>query len=214
MAEPDVEVLTVGHSTLSYESFVALLRRASITAIADVRTVPYSRHSAHFNKETLCEELRLDGIAYAFLGDELGGRPKDARLFCDGVADYEKMAATSEFARGLDRVIEGTKKYHIAMMCSEHDPLDCHRCLLVGRALHEKGIIVRHILSNGLISDHSKIEARLIQMSKSSAADLFETPENRLAAAYRSRARKVAFSQRQTPDQRKDITRRNSIGNG
>ncbi|WP_315739192.1 MULTISPECIES: DUF488 domain-containing protein [unclassified Bradyrhizobium] len=213
MSEQSLEILTIGHSTLSYESFVALLRQASITAVADVRTVPYSRHFAHFNKDTLCGELRMDGIAYVFLGGQLGGRPTDKRFFCDGIADYEKMAATAEFAQGLARIVEGSRKYRIAMMCSEHDPLDCHRCLLVGRALHEKGMNVRHILGSGLIADHEKIEAQLIEMSQLGGADLFDVPEKRLAAAYRNRARKVAFTEHQRHDERKAMRSR-SVGTG
>lgn len=196
MADAAVEVLTIGHSTLPYERFLALLRQASVTAVADVRTAPFSRHFPHFNRDVLRDELRQDNVAYVFLGQELGGRPKGERFFCDGVADYEQMAKTEDFARGLERVIEGAKTYRIAMMCSEHDPLDCHRCLLVGRALHERGVAVRHILSSGQIVDHRQIEDRLMEMSGKSNVDLFEPPSRRLAAAYRDRAMKVAFSEK------------------
>jgi uncharacterized protein (DUF488 family) len=196
LADTAVEVLTIGHSTLPYERFLALLRNASVTAIADVRTAPFSRHFPHFNRDSLRDELRQDNVAYVFLGEELGGRPKGQRFFCDGVADYEKMAETADFARGLERVIEGAQKYRIAMMCSEHDPLDCHRCLLVGRALHERGVKVRHILSSGQIVDHRQIEGNLMEMSGKSDIDLFEPPAKRLAAAYRERALRVAFSER------------------
>lgn len=198
MADTAGEVLTIGHSTLPYERFLELLRQASVTAIADVRTAPYSRHFPQFNRETLREELRLDQIAYVFLGAELGGRPKDKRFFCDGVADYEKMAETQDFALGLERVIAGSKKYRIALMCSEHDPLDCHRCLLVGRALHGRGTAVRHILGSGATVDQGTIEARLLKMSGKNNSDLFDPPLERLAAAYRDRAMKVAFAERQT----------------
>jgi len=202
LADTTVEILTIGHSTLPYERFLRLLREASVTAIADVRTAPYSRHFPHFNRDFLREELRQDSVAYVFLGEELGGRPKDRRFFSNGIANYEKMAETEVFARGLDRVVEGAKKYRIAMMCSEHDPLDCHRCLLVGRALHEQGVIVRHILGGGQITDHREIEARLMDMSRKSAVDLFEPPAKRLAAAYRDQAAKVAFAE-QTGDPQK-----------
>lgn len=195
-----VEVLTIGHSTLDYPRFLALLRQASVTAVADVRTAPFSRHFPHFNRDILREELRLDGIAYAFLGSELGGRPKDKRFYCDGVADYEEMARTDDFRRGLDRVLEGAKSYRIAMMCSEHDPLDCHRCLLVGRALHERGVAVRHILGSGRLMGHDAIEARLLELSGRSDSDFFDPPEKRLAAAYRDRAMKVAFAERSSTE--------------
>ena len=188
------EVLTIGHSSLSYEDFLSLLRSASVTAVADVRTAPYSRYYPHFNREDLQEELKADGIAYVYLGNELGGRPKDSRFFCDGVADYEKMSRTPEFAQGLDRVLLGSQRYRIAMMCSEQDPLECHRCLLVGRALHEKGRTVRHILNTGALLNHSDVESMLMDMSGKNKADLFERPEARLSAAYREQASKVAFA--------------------
>lgn len=198
MADEAVEVLTIGHSTLSYEGFLSLLHRAGVTAVADVRTAPYSRYFPHFNRDVLRDELRRDKIAYVFLGEELGGRPKDRRLFRDGVADYEKMARSDVFSKGLERVVDGSKKHRVAMMCSEQNPIDCHRCLLVGRALRERGVTVRHIMSSGEIVGQEEIEAELMELSGKSDDDLFEPFETRLAAAYLDRASKVAFAARKT----------------
>ncbi|MEQ1406535.1 DUF488 domain-containing protein [Neorhizobium sp. Rsf11] len=188
-------IWTIGHSTHSYEEFLSLLRRAGITAIADVRTAPYSRHFSQFNQDALKKELRLDGIAYSFLGDELGGRPKGSRYYCDGVADYEEMARADEFKKGLDRVMEGATKYRIALMCSEHDPLDCHRCLLVGRALDQRDVAVRHILTDGSIVSHREIEEKLLAITGSQNDDLFLLPKERLTNAYRRRSLKVAYAE-------------------
>lgn len=192
-------VLTIGHSTHSWERFIALLRGANVTAIADVRTSPYSRLYPHFNRDDLRDELRSDGISYVFLGKELGGRPSERRFFCEGVADYEKMAQASEFNKGLDRVIEGAKKYRIALMCSERDPLDCHRCLLVSRALAQRGVRVNHILDNGNVVSQDAIEDKLLELSGRNTDDFFAPRAERLATAYRERARKVAFAEPQ-PD--------------
>ncbi len=191
------EVLTIGHSTLLYERFSELLRQANVTAIVDVRSAPYSRQFPQFNRESLSNELRTDGIAYVFLGKELGGRPSKPEFYCDGVADYERMSRTAEFGKGLDRVIEGAKKYRIALMCSERDPLDCHRCLLVGRALVHRGIHVGHILGDGRVVSHSEIEDKLMELSGRDTEDLFAPRSERLATAYRERARKVAFAEPQ-----------------
>lgn len=180
---------------MPYEEFVQSLRSASVTAVADVRSTPFSRRNPQFNRDTLQQELRMDGIAYVFLGNELGGRPKERQYFCDGVADYEKMAKSSDFERGVSRVLEGSKQYRIALMCSEHDPLECHRCLLVGRALHERGATVKHILSNQLFLDQAEVERRLIQLSRQDSADLFQSYRERVAEAYRKRANKVAYSE-------------------
>lgn len=188
-------VLTIGHSTHSWERFVALLRSAKVTAVADVRTSPYSRLYPHFNRDDLREELRSDGISYVFLGKELGGRPSERRFYCEGVADYEKMAQASDFSKGLERVIEGAKKYRIALMCSEREPLDCHRCLLVGRVLAQRGVRVTHILDDGRVVSHSEIEDKLLEISGRNTEDFFAPRAERLATAYRERARKVAFAE-------------------
>jgi uncharacterized protein (DUF488 family) len=189
----DLTVFTIGHSTHSYEHFLSLLRASAITALADVRTTPFSRHFPHFNETTLRSDLKLDGISYVFLGKELGGRPSSRSFFCDGVADYEKMAKTEMFASGIKRVIEGAKKFRVALMCSEHDPLDCHRCLLVGRALSGEGIKLIHILGDSSLVSQEAIEEKLLNLAGRSSGDLLMTASERLSAAYRDRSLKVAY---------------------
>lgn len=195
MALDGNEVLTIGHSAHSWERFITLLRSASVTAVADVRSSPYSRHHPQFNRNDLSRELRLDGISYVFLGKELGGRPSEQQFYCNGVADYEKMAQTTDFRKGLDRVVEGAKKYRIALMCSERNPLDCHRCLLVGRALLQRGLRVSHILDSGEIVHHPEIEDELLRLAGRGPDDLFAPRSERLTTAYRERAQKVAFAE-------------------
>jgi uncharacterized protein (DUF488 family) len=194
VTEAPVEILTIGHSAMPYEHLLGLLRRSAATAVADVRTTPYSRRSPQFNRNRLRDELRHASIAYLFFGEELGGRPADKRLYRDGVADYEKMATEPDFAKGLERIVGGAKQYRLAMMCAERDPIDCHRFLLVGRALHHEGIVVRHILPDGSVAHHAVIEERLLRLSRRSDLDLFEPRDQRLAAAYRNRASRVAFA--------------------
>jgi uncharacterized protein (DUF488 family) len=196
VTEAPVEILTIGHSAMPYEHFLGLLHRSAATAVADVRTTPYSRRSPQFNRNRLRDELRRAGIAYLFFGEELGGRPADKRLYRDGVADYEKMATEPDFAEGLERIVGSAKHYRLAMMCAEQDPLDCHRFLLVGRALHQEGILVRHILPDGSVADHAVTEERLLRLSRRSDLDLFESGDRRLAAAYRDRASRVAYAWR------------------
>jgi uncharacterized protein (DUF488 family) len=188
-----VEVLTIGHSTQSFADFLQLLREAQVTALCDVRSQPYSRHVPQFNRETLKATLGGEKITYVFLGDELGGRPRTPELFSDGVADYEKMALSESFARGLDRVIEGARTYRIALMCAERDPLDCHRCLLVGRALKERGVTVRHIIGPGETVGQEDIEQLLLTMADRSHTDLFTPRQDQIAEAYRHKARRAAF---------------------
>jgi uncharacterized protein (DUF488 family) len=190
-----LSVLTIGHSTHTWERFSSLLRDAGVTAVGDVRTSPYSRRCPQFNRDELREKLRRDAVSYVFLGNELGGRPKEPKLYSNGVADYEKMTKTEEFGKGLGRVVEVAKKYRIALLCSEHDPLNCHRCLLVGRALTAHGVRVSHILGRGAVATQTDIEDRLLEFHGHGAHDLFLSRADRLVAAYRSRAQKVGFAQ-------------------
>ncbi|MET0301950.1 MAG: DUF488 domain-containing protein, partial [Methyloceanibacter sp.] len=127
-----------------------------------------------------------------FLGKELGGRPQSQELYTDGVADYEKMVASPEFRLGLDRLMETAARSNVAAMCSEADPLDCHRCLLVGRALAAQGADVRHILASGKIVAHAEVE-ELLSLENLAEDLLANSREARLAEAYRARSRKAGY---------------------
>jgi uncharacterized protein (DUF488 family) len=150
-------IFTIGHSTLDLAHFLNLLKMSGVTAVADVRSSPFSRRSPHFSRDEFRSALKEIEIRYVFLGKELGGRPRSSNLFCDGIADYEKMALQPDFLKGIDRVVAGSNEHTIALMCSEHNPLDCHRCLLVGRVLTERNILLEHILSSGKVATQHEI---------------------------------------------------------
>jgi uncharacterized protein (DUF488 family) len=193
-------VLTIGHSNHALAKFIALLHGAEVMAIADVRSAPVSRFAPHFNKDRLATSLAEQGIAYVFLGKELGGRPELPELFSDGVADYEKMAALPAFKTAIERLITGAESHRVAIMCAEVDPLDCHRCLLVGRALADSGVDVGHILSSGQVLTHAEIEDRLLDLAGLTNENLLAASRGeRLAEAYRARARKATYAVRKAP---------------
>lgn len=197
-------ILTIGHSRHTIERFIALLEGAGVTAVADVRSAPVSRFSPHFNKAALAASLAAHGIAYVFLGKELGGRPERPEMYTEGVADYEKMAASPEFQAGLTRLLELADQHRVAAMCAEADPLDCHRCLLIGRALVAEGVDIRHILASGKIIAHAEAEERLLALEHLAEDNLLmRSRADRLAEAYRLRSRKAAYSMR--PDDGKRL---------
>src|SRR5499427_4967927 len=187
------DLFTIGHSNISVERFIALLHGAGIDAIADVRSIPASRFCPLFSAKNLAPLLGKANIDYLSFGDKLGGRPRDPSLYCDGVVDYEAMAQRPSFRAGLDHLLANAGQRRLCLMCSERDPLDCHRCLLVARALAARDVMVGHILHDGAIQSHAAIERRLIELADE-GGDLFATGQDeRLAAAYRRRARAVAF---------------------
>jgi uncharacterized protein (DUF488 family) len=185
------DLLTIGHSNLAAERFMALLTSAGVTAVADVRSVPFSRWCPWFSAKALAQRLAGEGIAYLALGDSLGGRPRDPNLYRNGVADYEAIAARLEFVAGLDRVVDEIARHRVCLLCAEREPLDCHRCLLVGRALAERGLTLGHIRADGTIEPHAGTEDRLLALA-GGEADLFRDRAERLAHAYRRRAQAVA----------------------
>jgi uncharacterized protein (DUF488 family) len=187
------DLFSIGHSNIPAERFIALLCDAGVNAVADVRSTPFSRRFPWFSGKTLAATLAQHDMAYLAYGETLGGRPHDAALYRDGVADYEAMAQRPEFQAALDRLIADVVRCRVCLMCAEREPLDCHRCLLVARAVAERGLAVGHILHDGTIEPHQATERRLLAWSGADD-DLFVTGQSeRLAAAYRRRARAVAY---------------------
>ena len=167
--------------------------------IADIRSAPRSRFSPHFNKTELTASLAARKIAYSFFGKELDGRPQDPQLYSERIADYEKMAASSEFQFGLVRLMEAAAGRNLAVMCSEADPLECqcHGFMLVGRALAAAGTDVRHILASGAVMTHAEAEDRLLELENLAEEGLpLVFREERLCQAYRNRSHKFAYCRR------------------
>ena len=191
-------VYTIGHSTHPLERFIELLKMHAITAIGDVRSTPYSRMNPQYNREALREALKANGIAYVFLGEELGARSNDSECYRDGKVQYDRLAKTALFKQGIDRVLAGADEHRIALMCAEKDPLQCHRTILVARNLRELGVEVRHLLSDGEIESQEQCEERLLNNLNMSSADLFRSRDEMVRDAYRVQGDAIAYSMEQT----------------
>lgn len=194
MTQPSNPVLTIGHSTHEWERFLALLRQHEVTAVADVRSSPYSRFNPQFNREPLEAALKHADIAYVFLGRELGGRASDPECYVDGRVQYDRVARTPDFRQGIERVERGARDQRIALLCAEKEPLDCHRTLLVARALAERGLTVQHIHADGKLESHDAAMDRLLAAHQLAQTDLFLTSrEDRIAKAIELQASQVAY---------------------
>jgi len=187
-------VYTIGHSTHSTEKLIALFAAHHVTAVADVRSQPYSRMNPQFNRESLRGDLQAAGIAYTFLGRELGARPDDAGCYVEGKVQYDLLARTAVFQEGLARIAQGIGAHGIALMCAEKDPLVCHRAILVCRHLAARGISAQHILEDGRLERHDDALTRLLKELAIAERDLFRSRDDVIAEAYDRRGRQIAYA--------------------
>lgn len=143
-------VFTIGYGGRTLNDVLDQLREEGIEFVIDVRSFPYSKYNPDFSKARLQKILKSMNITYVFMGDTLGGRPKDDNCYTDGKVDYKKLRSTSLFQNGILRLQSALEKnFKICLMCSEGRPWDCHRSKLIGEALKEKGISTLHFLKDG-----------------------------------------------------------------
>ena len=185
---------TIGHSTHTAQNVINLLRLHGITAVADVRSNPYSRMNPQFNRESFSSVLNASGIAYVFLGRELGARTKDRNCYSQGKVQYDLLARTDLFLAGLERITRGMDNYRVSLMCAEKDPLTCHRAILVCRHLVTHGINVSHILEDGSLENHEDALSRLLDELGLAKQDLFgRSRAEIIEEAYSERGQKIAY---------------------
>jgi uncharacterized protein (DUF488 family) len=188
-----VTIFTVGHSTHPIEMFLGLLAEHFVSALADVRSAPYSRFNPQFNRESLQKDCKRLGVGYVFLGRELGARSDDASCYKDGRVQYARLAQTRAFLTGIDRVIRGAEEHRIALVCAEKDPLECHRTILVARALAARGADVQHILADGRLESHDAAMDRLLDCHRLPHRDLFRSREDLVTEALARQEERVAY---------------------
>ena len=187
-----IEVLTVGHSTRSTKEFETLLIAHGVKQLADVRTIPRSRHNPQFNGDRLPRTLQKVGIRYRHMA-ELGGlrhaRPDSVNTAWRnasfrGFADYMQ---TPEFKTALDRLIRLAEMRRTAIRCAEAVPWRCHRSLIAD-AFVVRGIHVAEITSGTRTRPHILTRwARVVRKQVTYPAP--KTPRSNRHARSRARAR-------------------------
>jgi len=178
-------IYSIGHSNQPVDRLIDLLAQHAITAVADVRSQPYSRFAPQYSRDALRSSLENAGIAYVFLGKELGARNTDPACYRDGQLQYDLLAQQPAFAQGIQRVVQGMSSHRIALMCAEKDPINCHRGLLISRKLFEMGIPIEHIHGDGSLETHSELESRMLASCHLPVGDMFKDREYFVAEAYR-----------------------------
>ena len=209
-----VRLYTVGHSNQTLPQLVDLLAQYQVNAVADVRSMPFSRRLPQFNRPELEAELPRHDIRYVFLGEELGARREEAAAYDGLQAAYERVAQLPAFQRGLERVLRGLDRgLTLALLCAERDPLTCHRAILVSRHLQARGVDVQHILGDGSLESHQALENRMrralqklgvlevatggLQLDLLGNATAEKTAlsiEEEMEEAYRQQGRRIAYT--------------------
>lgn len=193
---------TIGHSQHEFEYFISLLKKYDINYLLDVRSTPYSKYAETYNKEKLSGLLYSRGIEYSFMGKFFGARPNNIQLYCkEGYLDFEKVAHSDLFIKAMQNVTLGLERgNNIALMCTEKDPFDCHRAIMVARAFSLNGIDTNHILFDGTLQTQGELDQRLLnkyfpdraQYSLFDYSDVENDDEN-VELAYKERNKEIGY---------------------
>ena len=151
---------TVGHSNHEFDAWLALLRGHGFEVVVDTRSSPYSKYVPQFDKEPMQRSLEAAGVRYLYLGAELGGRPANPAYYdAKGRVLYSRLRNDARFKAAIARLETGMERYRIALMCGEEDPAHCHRRLLIGRVLSERGHTMQHIRGDGRLESDDAVAA-------------------------------------------------------
>ncbi len=185
------ELFTIGHSTHDAAYLFRLLKQHGVNAVCDVRSHPCSSYNPQYNREKIADEMKNHDITYIFLGKELGARSNNSNCYVDGKIQFGKLAADPLFQKGLARLKKGVKKYSIALMCAEKDPLICHRTILVARQLRRE-FTIKHILADGRVENNESTEKRLMSLLNIQP-DLIRNECQCIEEAYDLQGSKIAY---------------------
>lgn len=143
-----MEIYTIGHSTLEFQEFCALLRQYAVEQLVDIRRFPTSRKWPQYKRDYLEHQLPKHGVRYYWLGDQLGGYRSGG---------YEAYMQSEAFCEGIGRLLEIVCAGKTAVMCAEKIWFRCHRRHLADW-LVEKGHQVVHIVDMRRTYPHRVVE--------------------------------------------------------
>lgn len=160
-----MDIFTIGHSNYIVDRFLDMLRHYQIDCIVDIRGTPYSKYNIQYNKEVIEKTLKDKGYIYIYMGKEFAAQREDKSIYTnEGYADFEKVKNNKDFISGIERLKNGCRKgFNIALMGAKQDPINCHRCILVGKELRSNGFKVKHILDDYSIASQEELEDRLLE---------------------------------------------------
>ena len=197
---------SIGYATKPIDVFLQQLRHYGVSAVADVRSVPFSKAFFDYHQPAIRRHLEAAGIRYVYLGDELGPRSKNRDHYDDcGQVQFDRLSQSELFRRGIERLQDGLGKgFNIALMCAEKDAAGCHRSLLIGYSLQRQvGLELQHITHEGELETQQQLEARLPQIHQL-GQDLFLSEAEARQRAYRMQLQKTSYRLPRESDESSD----------
>lgn len=159
------EIFTIGYAGFELAELVSVLQAYGVNSLIDVRSSPYSKYYSDYNIDNLRTELNKMNIAYRNYKSEFGARQTEKQYYPNGYMDFSLFTRSEAFRSGLDRLCNACGLgYRFVLMCSEKDPVDCHRAIMVAREFYNIGYDIKHILPDGGIMTQAQIERRLVDM--------------------------------------------------
>jgi len=160
-------IYSIGHGGKTVGEVEAIMAALGVSYLVDVRSSPYSKYQPDFSKKELLLKFSGAPIKYVFMGELLGGRPKDPGCYTGGHVDYEKIKEKDFYQRGIDRLeVAVSKGIKICLICSEAHPGQCHRSKLIGASLQERGHNVIHVLSDKIHLDQRSVMSEVLGRQK------------------------------------------------
>jgi uncharacterized protein (DUF488 family) len=173
-------LLTLGYGKRTIDEVIALLREHEVEYLVDVRSAPWSKYQPDFSHDALKTHLRAAGITYLYMGEELGGRPKDRSYYDEDTVNYGRLKESPAFREGIGRLRKAWDGgYRVALLCSEARPENCHRTKLIAKTLVEEGMDVVHLDEDGIVLSHDEVMERLSEGQPTLFGDLPQAARSR-----------------------------------
>lgn len=159
-----MEIFAIGHSNYPYDKLIEMIKKYGIDCVVDIRETPYSKYNTQYNREVLRENLKSRGFTYVYMGHEFGAKRQTKESYNDeGYADFEKVIKEELFLKGIERITKGLQMgYKIVLLGAMQEPIRCHRSIMLGKYLNEKGFDVKYIMHEGNIVNQDYIEEDLL----------------------------------------------------
>ena len=191
----DYTIYTIGYTAFELDGFIRILKNYGINSLIDVRSYPVaSEFYKTYSRNFLEPLLKTHNIIYRNYAKEFGARQENRKFYMpEGCLDFEKFSQSSMFLDGVEKIKKGIGlNYKFVLMCAEKDPINCHRAIMVARAMNKMGFKINHIHADGNIETQEKFDQRLLDSYRIQPSFL-QTRDEQLYEVYRKKNKEIGF---------------------